>query len=73
MYLWSIGRGKKLFSVTYKAKLIECYVSDFVTIINITRIKNQENTMFAKVVLLFSLNNEVDSQINIYFCQLCDC
>ena len=60
MYLWSIGRERKLFSVTYKAKLIECYVfiSDFVTIINITRIKTQENTMFAKVVnLLFSLNN----------------
>ena len=55
------------------------FISDFVTIINITRIKSQKNTMFAKVVLLFSLNNffcllnEVDGQINIYFCQLCDC
>ena len=34
------------------------FISDFVTIINITRIKTQKNTMFAKVVnLLFSLNN----------------
>ena len=56
------------------------FISDFVTIINITRIKNhaeKHNVCQSRFVVFFEqclcLLNEVDSQININFCQLCDC